>query len=133
FSNRWDAARRSLEEQRSLNQELQANLHLRMVQLEALRGDIGSLKSDLAQSMAETQNAREELARIDDRIASLDLRRDDLARRLRERQAAIAEVEAKLADAQALPEADRAGLEESLAKWRGERTLLEQQLEDLAE
>lgn len=135
FSNRWNAARRSLDEQKQVNDSLQTSLTDRAQMIETLRVEMANLKTDLARSQAETKNAQGEIAKRDSHISGLEGRNVDLTRQMGDLQNAIAGLEQQIEDAErriAASEGNRQHLLEDLQRLQDEKLALEKQLNDLA-
>lgn len=142
YSNRWEAARRSLDEQKKVNDSLETNLTDRSRDLESMRVDLAGLNTDLARlntdlarSKAETKSALAEVAKRDSQIAALEGRNTELSKQIGELQGSITGLETeitaaeqKLADA----DGDRTQLLNELRRLNGEKVALEKQLNDLA-
>jgi septal ring factor EnvC (AmiA/AmiB activator) len=135
FSNRWDATRKLLAEQKHVNLALETNLTERSAELETLRLDIGALQTDLAKSRAETRNAHDEIAKRDNQIAGLETRNVDLTQQMGDLQSAISALEREIAEAQRQLDASEGNRQELLAeikRLQSEKITLEKQLNDLA-
>lgn len=135
FSNRWETTRRSLDEQKKVNETLETNLTTRSVQIETLRLEMANLSTDLARSRAETKTARDEVAKRDDQISTLENRNVDLTKQMGALQTAIAGLEEQIAEAErqlASSEDNRQELLEELRRLQTEKIAMEKQLNDLA-
>lgn len=135
FSNRWDAVRRSLGEQKLVNESLETNLTERARQLESLRAEIATLAEDLKRSRAETRLAHDEIAKRDSQITALEGRNVDLTHQMSDLQDAIAVLERQIAEAErrlAASEGNRQELLAELRRLQDEKLELEKQLNDLA-
>jgi septal ring factor EnvC (AmiA/AmiB activator) len=135
FSNRWDATRKLLAEQKQVNLSLETNLSERTQELETLWLDIAALQNDLAKSRAETRSAHDEIARRDNQIASLENRNVDLTRQMTELQSAISTLETEIAEVQRQLDTSEGNRQELLAeieRLQTEKLTLEKQLNDLA-
>lgn len=135
FSNRWETSRRSLDEQRKVNETLETNLQDRARQLETLRVDIANLTADLARSRAETKTAQEEIAKRETQITSLENRNVDLTRQMGDLQTAIEGLEEQITAAErklAASEGNRQELLAELKRLQDEKLSMEKQLNDLA-
>lgn len=134
FSNRWDATRHSLEEQKKVNENLEGSLTDRARQLDSLRLEIANLTTDLAKSKAETQTAQNEIAKRDSQISTLENRNVDLTHQMSDLQSAIAALEKQISEAErqlATSEGNRQELLAELRRLQGEKIALEKQLTDL--
>lgn len=141
FSNRWDATRRSLDEQKRVNEVLETNLTDRSRQLESLRVEIAGLSTDLARARAETKTAEGEIAKRDTEIAkrdaqigTLENRNVDLTRQMGDLQTAISGLEAQITEAErklTAAEGDRIELMAELKRLQDEKIAMEKQLNDL--
>ncbi len=134
FSNRWDAVRHSLDEQKKVNQTLESTVADRGQQLESLRGEIANLSTDLAKSKAETRSAQDEIAKRDGQISSLENKNVDLTQKMNDLQSAIATLEKQIAEAErqlATSEGNRQSLLAELRRLQNEKVALEKQLNDL--
>jgi chromosome segregation ATPase len=135
FSNRWDAVRRSLGEQKLVNESLETNLTERARQLDDLRTEIASLADDLKRSRAETRLAQDEITKRDSQISSLEGRNVDLTQQMGDLQDAIAVLERQITEAErrlAASEGNRQELLDELRRLQNEKVELEKQLNDLA-
>lgn len=135
FSNRWEATRRGLEEQKRVNEHLETNLTDRAKQLDTLRVEIAALNTDLARSRAETKNAQEEIAKRDSQINSLESKNVDLTKQMGDLQNSLAGLERQINETErklAASEGNRAELLKDLKRLQEEKVSLEKQLNDLA-
>lgn len=135
FSNRWETTRRSLDEQKRVNDTLETNLTSRASQLETLRTEIANLNSTLARSRAETRSAQDEVAKRDDQISTLEGRNVDLTKQMGALQTALAGLEEQIAEAErqlSSAEGNRQELLEEIRRLQSEKVEMEKQLNDLA-
>lgn len=135
FSNRWETTRRSLEEQKKVNESLETNLTVRAQELDKLRVDIAALNTDLAKSRAETRTAQDEVAKRDAQITTLEGKNVDLTKQMGDLQNAIASREKQINETErklAASEGNRQELLKDLKRLQDEKVSLEKQLNDLA-
>lgn len=135
FSNRWETARRTLDEQKIVNNTLETNLTQRAKQLESLQVEIASLTTDLAKSRAETKTAQDEIAKRDGQINNLESKNVDLTKQMGDLQNSIAGLERQITETErklAASEGNRAELLKDLQRLQSEKGALEKQLNDLA-
>lgn len=135
FSNRWETTRKTLEDQKRVNESLETNLSVRAKELDKLRVDLSSLATDLAKSREETKSAQEEIAKRDNQINSLESKNVDLTKQMGELQNAIASRERLINETErklAASEGNRQELLKDLKRLQDEKLTLEKQLNDLA-
>lgn len=135
FSNRWETTRKTLADQKKVNESLETNLTVRAQELEKLRVDIAGLNTDLAKSREETKNAQEEIAKRDSQINALESKNVDLTKQMGDLQNAIASRERLINETErklAASEGNRQELLKDLKRLQDEKVSLEKQLNDLA-
>ncbi|MCC6234804.1 MAG: hypothetical protein IT580_19330 [Verrucomicrobiales bacterium] len=142
YSNRWESARRTLDEQKKVNEVLETNLTDRARDLETLRvdlaglnTDVARLNTDLARSRTETKSALAEVAKRDSQIAALEGRNAELSKQIGELEGNITGLESEITAAEeklAAADGDRTALLEDLRRLQGEKIAMEKQLNDLA-
>ncbi|MCC7374908.1 MAG: hypothetical protein IT581_09640 [Verrucomicrobiales bacterium] len=135
FSNRWETTRRSLDEQKRVNEVLETNLTDRARSLESSKVEIAGLTTDLAKSRAETKTAQDEVAKRDAQISTLENRNGDLTKQMGDLQTAITGLESQITEAErklATSEGNRQDLLKELQHLQNEKIAMEKQLNDLA-
>lgn len=135
FSSRWETTRKTLEEQKKVNESLETNLNVRGQQIEKLHVDIASLNTDLAKSRAEIKTAQEEIAKRDGQINSLESKNVDLTKHMGDLQTSIASLEKQINETErklATSEGNRHDLLADLKRLQDEKVALEKQLNDLS-
>ncbi len=135
FSNRWETTRKTLDEQKKVNNSLETNLNVRAQQLDKLRVDVAALNTDLAKSRAETRTAQEEIAKRDSQINSLESKNVDLTKNMGDLQTSIASLEKQINETErklATSEGNRHDLLSDLKRLQDEKVTLEKQLNDLS-
>lgn len=135
FSNRWETTRRSLDEQKRVNEVLETNLTDRARALESSKVEIAGLTTDLAKSRAETKTAQDEIVKRDAQINTLENRNVDLTKQMGDLQSAITGLEEQITAAErklAASEGNRQELLKELQHLQNEKIAMEKQLNDLA-
>jgi chromosome segregation ATPase len=139
LSNDVVTTRSKLEEQQTVNLNLETNLSQRKSELETTSNSLAQTAASLAKAQADAKAAAEaaaaEMAKRDAKIAELQGQNDDMTKKMTDLNSSIVTLEKQIGDTErklASSEGDRAFLLKELVRLQKEKAELERQFNDLA-
>ncbi len=134
LSNYWERTQADLEEQKQVNQSLEADLARREEKLTVLTNELTSVSSTLAKTEVTLKAANADLARMESHIAGLEDQNAALDQQAITLNQAITNLTVEISDTQAKlasAEGDKAFLESELRRLMAEKAELEKKFNDL--